>query len=139
MKNYLEFFLASLYRVSGEPRQMSEFVSRFYEIFLEQSPEIAARFADTDMARQREMLAQSLHEMVDFSTSRVASERLRRVALRHSRGQRDVPPALYEIWLDSLIATVRELDPLFTTEIELAWRVVLAPGIAYMKFSYERS
>jgi hemoglobin-like flavoprotein len=139
VKNYLEFFLASLYRVSGEPREMHVFVSRFYEIFLEQSPDIAARFADTDMSRQKEMLAQSLHEMVDFSTSRVASERLRRVALRHSRGHRDVPPALYEIWLDSLIATVRELDPLFTTEIELAWRVILAPGIAYMKFSYERS
>ena len=84
------------------------------------------------------MLAQSLHEMVDFATSRVASDRLGRVADRHSRRQRDIPPELYEVWLDSLIRTVREMDPLFCEEIELAWRVVLAPGIAYMKFRYDR-
>jgi len=138
LKNYLRFFLDSLYRVSGEPRDMRNFVGRFYEIFLGRSPEIAARFADTDMERQHEMLAQSLHEMVEFSTSRVASERLRRVALRHSRRERDVPTELYEVWLDSLIEAVREQDPLFTPEIELAWRVVLSPGIEYMKFRYER-
>lgn len=139
MKNYLRFFLDSLYRVLGEPADQRDFVSRFYEIFCAESPEIEARFRDTDMERQQEMLAQSLHEMVDFSTSRVASDRLRRVADRHSIRQRDIPPELYEIWLDSLIRTVREMDPLFCDEIELAWRVVLAPGIAYMKFRYERS
>ena len=138
MKNYLRFFLDSLYRVSGEPEDQRDFLSRFYEIFLAESPEIRARFDNTDMERQREMLAQSLHEMVDFATSRVASDRLGRVADRHSRRQRDIPPELYEVWLDSLIRTVREMDPLFCEEIELAWRVVLAPGIAYMTFRYDR-
>ena len=46
-------------------------------------------------------------------------------------------PELYEAWLDSLIATARESDPDFDDELELAWRVVLAPGIAYMKFRYD--
>jgi hemoglobin-like flavoprotein len=138
VKNYLRFFLDSFYRVSGEPEDQRDFLSRFYEIFLAESPEIRVRFDNTDMERQREMLAQSLHEMVDFATSRVASDRLGRVADRHSRRQRDIPPELYEVWLDSLIRTVREMDPLFCEEIELAWRVVLAPGIAYMKFRYDR-
>jgi hemoglobin-like flavoprotein len=138
VKNYLRFFLDSFYRVSGEPEDQRDFLSRFYEIFLAESPEIRVRFDNNDMERQREMLAQSLHEMVDFATSRVASDRLGRVADRHSRRQRDIPPELYEVWLDSLIRTVREMDPLFCEEIELAWRVVLAPGIAYMKFRYDR-
>ncbi len=138
MKNYLEFFLESLFRVSGEPEQMTEFVARFYEIFIGRSPRIAKRFAGTDMSRQIGMLAQSLHEMVEFSTTRVASERLGQVALRHSREERDIPPDLYEAWLECLVAAVREFDDQFSDEVELAWRVVLAPGIAYMKFRYDR-
>ena len=41
-------------------------------------------------------------------------------------------------WLESLIETVQLFDSRFTEEIELAWRVVLAPGIAYMKFKYDK-
>lgn len=137
MKNYLESFLDSLYRVWVDPEQQQDFLTRFYETFMERSPNIAAHFAGTDMERQKEMLAQSIHEMVEFSTTRVASERLRQVALRHNRRERDVAPELYEAWLDSLVATAREFDPTFNDELELAWRVVLAPGIAYMKFRYD--
>lgn len=139
MINYLKIFLDSLYRVAVEPDVQRDLIVRFYEIFLATSPEIGNRFRHTDMARQREMLAQSLHEMVEFSTSRVASDRLDQVARRHSQAERDVPPELYEIWLDSLVKAVRQLDPEFTEDVELAWRVVLAPGIAYMKFRYGRS
>jgi len=138
LKNYLEFFLDSLFRVSGEPEQMTEFVARFYELFIGKSPRIARHFAGTDMSGQIEMLARSLHEMVEFSTTRVASERLRQVALRHSRRDRDISPDLYEEWLDSLLVAVREFDDRFNDEVELAWRVVLTPGIAYMKFRYDR-
>ena len=139
MKNYLEFFLDSLFRVSGEPEQMTEFVARFYELFIGKSPRIARYFAGTDMPGQIDMLGRSLHEMVEFSTTRVASERLRQVALRHSRRDRDIPPDLYEEWLDNLLVAVREFDERFNDEVELAWRIVLAPGIAYMKFRYDRS
>ncbi len=137
MNNYLELFLDSLYRVWVDPKQQRHFLTRFYETFTARSPRIADHFAGTDMARQKEMLAQSIHEMVEFSTTRVASERLRQVAIRHNRRERDVAPELYEAWLDSLVATAREFDSGFDDELELAWRVVLAPGIAYMKFRYD--
>ncbi len=138
MKNYLEIFLDSMFRVAGAPEQMTSFINCFYELFICDSPEIAGFFADTDMSRQADMLAQSMHEMVEFSTTRVASERLRQVALRHSRRERNVPPELYQKWLASLVAAAREFDPQFNDEVELAWRVVLAPGIEYMKFRYDR-
>ena len=137
MKNYLGFFLDSLYRATGGETQQHDFLTRFYELFTESSTDVAARFHDVDMERQKRMLGRSLQEMTDFSTSRAASEHLRRTAMRHSRWDRDISPDLYDLWLESLIATAREFDLEFTEEIELAWRVVLAPGIAYMKFRYD--
>lgn len=138
MNNYLELFLDSLFRVSGEPEQMTGFLARFYQLFTGHSPRIARYFDDTDMARQIEMLARSLHEMVEFSTTRVASDRLRAVAQRHGRRQRDIPSDLYDVWLDCLVAAAREFDDRFDDEVELSWRIVLAPGISYMKFGYDR-
>ncbi|MGD8975969.1 MAG: globin [Gammaproteobacteria bacterium] len=137
MKNYLGFFLESLYRATGGETQQQDFLTRFYELFTESSPDVAARFQGVDMDRQKRMLGRSLQEMTDFSTSRAASEHLRRTAMRHSRWDRDIRPDLYDLWLESLIATAQEFDLEFTEEIELAWRVVLAPGIAYMKFKYD--
>ena len=137
MKNYLESFLESLYRVWGDPARQEEFLTCFYETFTSQSPRIAAYFEETHMERQKAMLAQSVHEMVEFSTTRVASDRLCQVALMHNRQERDVAPELYDVWLDSLIATARQFDDDFNDGLELAWRVVLAPGIAYMKFRYD--
>jgi hypothetical protein len=90
------------------------------------------------MPRQKKMLYQSLRHMVDFSVERRASEALRRIAERHSKSQIDIDPGLYDTWLDSLIETAQMFDPRFSEEIELSWRVVLAPGIVYMKFRYDK-
>lgn len=138
MKDYNALFETSYGRIAGDPDEHRDFLVRFYENFAAASPDIAARFSSTDMTRQRRMLARSIEEIVEFSSSRVASEYLRDVARRHSKDQRDVPPPLYDLWLDCLLATAREFCPGFNDETELAWRVVMAPGIAYMKFRYDR-
>ncbi len=139
MKDYLTFFRESCHRIMESETQRDEFLEAFYEAFMSKSDEIAAKFAHTDMQRQKEMLYQSLHHMLDFSVQRKASEELRRIAERHSVSQINVEPRLYDIWLDSLIDTAQLFDSLFTEEVELAWRVILAPGIAYMKFKYDKS
>lgn len=138
MKDYLTFFNGSYDRTMGSESDRDEFLDAFYDAFMSRSIEIAAKFADTDMPRQRQMLYRSLRHMVDFSIERHASEALRMTAERHSRSQLDVSPGLYDVWLDSLMETVQLFDPEFTEEIELAWRVVLAPGIVYMKFKYDK-
>lgn len=138
MKDYRALFAASYGRLVDDPDEYRDFLSRFYENFLAASPEAAAHFEGTDMVRQRRMLARSLAEVVEFSETGVASEYLRQVARRHSRDERNVKPALYARWLESLIATAREFQPEFDDETELAWRVVLAPGISYMQFRYDR-
>ena len=138
MKDYLTFFRESYDRATESETGWDEFLDAFYEAFMSRSDEIAAKFAQTDMRRQKEMLYRSFRHMVDFSVQRKASEDLRKIAERHSASQIDIEPRLYDIWLDSLIETVKLFDPLFTEEIELAWRVVLAPGIVYMKFKYDK-
>ena len=138
MKDYLTFFRESYHRALESEPDRDEFLEAFYDNFTSKADEIAFKFAQTDMQRQKEMLYQSLHHMVDFSVRRQASEDLRRIAERHSASQIDVEPRLYDVWLDSLIETVQLFDPQFTEEIELAWRVVLAPGIVYMKFKYDK-
>jgi hypothetical protein len=61
---------------------------------------------------------------------------LPRLAEEHSRGKRDIRPGLYDQWLDSLIDAARRHDPVFSPEIEKAWRETLLPGIEYMRSRY---
>ena len=49
-----------------------------------------------------------------------------------------IPPDLYDVWLECLMQTLKEFDPEYSSEVELSWRVVLAPGITYMKFKYDQ-
>ena len=137
MKNYLDFFKESYRRAVAAEGQRDEFLDAFYETFLAKTDEVKEKFANTDMSRQKQMLYQSLTHMLDFSERRQASERLRRIAERHNRRNVDIRPGLYDLWLDSLVDTVAMFDPAFNEEIELAWRVVLAPGVAYMKYKYD--
>lgn len=138
MKDYLTFFDESYRRIVESEAQREEFLDAFYEAFTSRSPDIAAKFANTDMRRQKEMLHRSLRHMLAFSVERKASEDLRRTAERHSRSQINVAPRLYDVWLESLIETAQLFDTRFTEEVELAWRVTLAPGIAYMKFKHDK-
>ena len=138
MKDYLTFFCESYDRIMATDAERDEFLDAFYDSFTSRSGDIAAKFAHTDMNRQKQMLHQSLQHMLDFSVQRRASEELRRTAERHSASQVDINPDLYDLWLDSLVESASLFDPNFTEEVELAWRVVLAPGIAYMKFKYDK-
>ena len=61
---------------------------------------------------------------------------LERIAQRHGRADLDIPPELYELWLDSLVATARELDPQFDDETETVWREMIRPGIEIMQARY---
>ena len=60
------------------------------------------------------------------------------VARLHIRSGRDIPAEYYDTWLDSLIEALGEFDPEFDADVELSWRLVLAPGISYMKFMHDR-
>lgn len=136
--DYDRVYRDSFLRVVGQSTHGDDFFARFYERFLSTSPEVRDKFRDTDFSVQREMLRRSLTHVERFSVYRRADEAMRRIADRHARSDLDIEPYLYDIWLDSLVETVRELDPEFEDDVEIAWRVQLAAGIAYMKQRHPR-
>jgi len=136
--NLERLFDASYERVMHNDQRGKRFIHRFYERFIDASPLVREKFRDTDMQRQIGMLEKSLHYVAYlFSTPEIYSY-VEEIAQLHSRRERDIPPQLYDLWLEQLIETVRECDPEFDTDVELAWRLSLARGIAYMKFMYDK-
>jgi hemoglobin-like flavoprotein len=82
------------------------------------------------------MLKISLYIMMLSSDAAGRAAQLEQLAQRHSRAELDIKPELYDLWLDRLLQTVREVDPKFDAPIEAAWRRVLQPGIDFMKSRY---
>lgn len=131
----VEMFLDSLKRCLGKP----DFLLDFYGAFMASSDEVREKLRDTDLQRQTRVLAESLWTMALAAQSSAASPGrgdLPRVAEKHDRHHLDIRPALYDDWLECLIATARRHDPLFSAEIEAAWRSTLAIGIEYMRSRY---
>ncbi len=136
-----ELFNDSYERVSNwalPAGSKNAFFDSFYARFIATSPEVARAFEHTDMDRQVRMLRQSIVYLVNYYANNNVNDFLRRIAVRHSRQDLDIAPELYDLWLEALIATVEEFDPRYTTDTGMAWRQVLAPGIAFMKSYYER-
>ena len=109
-----------------------EFFDSFYHRFLGASAVAAQKFSKTNMKRQKEMMRASLIELMQFYVSGVPNEYMKRVAAIHGRSAHNITRAHYLEWLDSLLETVKEFDPEFDDNVELAWRVILSPGIAYL-------
>ena len=114
------------------------FLDRFYEIFLASSPKVLAMFEHTNFYRQKRALQASLHGMLlhvrgnDAATDPYLLE----VAQRHNRGNLGVGAELYDLWLDSLLAAVRECDPQCTTAVLAAWEQAMMLGIEFFLSHY---
>ncbi|MDR5866853.1 globin [Halomonas koreensis] len=131
-------FDASYARALAREIRGAGFFEAFYARFLAASPEVAEKFRHTDMAHQQAMLKKAFYHLLTFYAAGHVDYYLEGVAIRHGRRHLDIRPGLYDLWLEALIATLRDYDPECSEEVELAWRLVMAPGIAYMKFHYDR-
>lgn len=136
--SYETLFDASYQRVMAAERQGLDVFEAFYRRFLMASPIVREKFRFTDMQRQRKMLRKSFYSLVAFYASGSADCVLEKIANTHDARHLDIWPELYDLWLECLIETVAEFDDDFYDDIELAWRLVLSPGIVYMKFKYDR-
>ena len=138
--NYEKLFEDSYSRVLGEGIGLSDqgkyFFQSFYDNFFSKSDEIREKFTNVDMPAQVGVLQKSMVHILSFYVAKTDSEYLHSIAMTHSRGQYDIKPEYYDIWLESLLETVRNMDPEFEDNIELAWRLAMTPGIQFMKFHY---
>ena len=114
------------------------FFRTFYEALFSKSADIRYKFLGTDMERQVSVLQKSMFHMLSFYISKTDSGYLCDIAESHSQSRYNIEPAYYDIWLDTLTEVVRQVDPEFEEEIELAWRLAMTPGIQFMKFHYKR-
>jgi hypothetical protein len=109
---------------------------RFFDVFYNQfllSPEVAAKFQGTDFERQKRMLKLSLYVMLGVVVLKSSAySMLVAIARRHGRDDRNIPPHLYTLWLDSLIFAARKCDWAFNDQIEAVWRKAMQPGIDYI-------
>jgi len=130
----LEVFDRSLRRCDALPY----FLDIFYTKFLDSSPEVAKKFVNTDFVRQKRALRASLHHLLLAAQDQEKGPDayLAEVAERHGAGQLEIGAELYDLWLDSLLATVKECDPEFSPEVEKAWEDVMMVGIQYLCRSY---
>jgi len=127
-------FNNSLNRCQTNP----QFLSLFYKKFVISNEEIREKFSNTNMADQKMILHASLY-MIMLATrgNETASVYMDRVSKRHSKSELNIRPELYDIWLTTLLETVREVDPDFNEEVEEAWYKVMKYGINYMTSRYE--
>ena len=128
-----ELFRESLARC----RDRDDFLDRFYDRFMASSEEVRAKFLDTDFDLQKQKLMGALNMAADVVDGNASAMReLHERAESHSHHQLDIKPHLYDLWLDTLLATAAECDPGFSPEVESAWRAVLGHIIAYMQLHY---
>lgn len=114
------------------------FLDRFYDTFLASSPKVREKFAKTDFVHQKRALRASLHMMLLAAEKENSGpERyLADLARLHSKGVLDIGAELYDLWLDSLLRTVKECDPQFSPQVEAAWEEVMMIGVRYMLSHY---
>jgi hemoglobin-like flavoprotein len=129
--NYMGLFNDSFER-AVRPHE-HEFYDAFYRRFLQMSEEIGSLFSATDLDRQERVLHESMLLMVAFFATKIASPKLQQIARRHGPGDLNIRDDLYDLWLRALVDTVAQYDSEFDNDIALAWRIVLAPGIAFMQ------
>ena len=114
-------------------------IERFYTIFLESHPDIKPRFRNTDFTKQRQLLKTGVIIMLGHLEGKsVWTEHLNKIAEKHSKQHLNIPPALYQYWIDSLICAVKEYDAQWTPEIERSWKKVLRAGVDSITEYYEK-
>ncbi len=113
------------------------FLSRFYDLFVDSSPEVAEKFKDTDFQRQRRAMGASLYVIVlALEQGEAALLYLEQIARQHSHADLDIRSEMYDVWRDCLLKSVAEFDPLYSAEIEQAWCEAADFAIEFMRERY---
>ena len=130
-------FDQSLHRCDNNP----QFLDLFYERFLASSPKVRQKFENTDFDKQKRLLRASFYLILLASEDpENGPERyLGFLAARHSASDLDIGSEFYDLWLDSLLATVKDCDPEYSPEVEAAWERMMEIGIDYMLRRYHHS
>ena len=122
----------------GRSLSNRKLIDRFYEIFMASHPDIPKLFENTDFDKQKDLLSQSINMAILFpQKNKIATNAIDRISKTHSKENMDINPEFYPYWLDSLITTLSESDPEFTTDLERQWRLILQETIDHISKGYQ--
>lgn len=128
----VNIFNDSFERCTNQPG----FFDCFYQRFMASSPAIAPHFVHTDFKRQKRLLKSALLLLMMHYLEIKNNEPLKQLAILHDRHHRNIAPELYDQWLNCLLDTVKQCDPLYDETVATAWRTVLQPGIEVFQQYY---
>lgn len=112
----------------GRCLRQKNFIGRFYELFLASHPAIPPMFVNTDFQQQQMALRRGISVAISHAAgSGLVTRTVNEMADVHARnGRTPVPPHLYGFWIDSLLATIRELDPQVNEALLKRWREAMS-------------
>ena len=128
-------FEAEVFHASLKRCESSEgFYHRFSKIFMETAEEVRDRFRNTDFERQVRMLRASITMAALVSQdNRQVRLHIKRLAASYGHAGYDIPPRLFEVWLDCLLNAVEECDPKFDKTIRRVWGKIMRPAVDLIK------
>ncbi len=110
-----------------------KFLDRFYEIFLGSHPAIGPMFRNTDFSKQKALLKTGVSMMVMHANGEAfAADSLQRIGKSHGPAELNIDPNLYQYWIDSLMAAIKECDKEYTENLGVEWRKILRAGVDYI-------
>jgi hemoglobin-like flavoprotein len=122
----------------GRAINKGDFIARFYEIFMASDPEVADKFANTDMEKQKKLLMQGINLSIMFAEGNpLGKHGIDRIRHTHSKSELDIHPEYYQLWLDSLLKAVNEFDQQIDEESNQQWRDMLQITIDYITDGYD--
>jgi hemoglobin-like flavoprotein len=126
-------FLQSLERCAAD----EQFIPAFYDRFLGSSIEVRSKFRQTDFSKQHAMLLRSLR----LAAGAVEGDHdaLVELAARtetHDRQHLNIPPRLYQFWLDAALTTAAQFDPEWDHPTAVAWDRILGYLVEHMTRHY---
>jgi len=115
-------FMESLHRCSS----IDQFIPAFYERFMASSDDVRHKFRFTSFEKQNSMLLRSLKLAAGATEGEPdALAELKERAETHDHNHLNIKPELYDLWLDTLVATAEEFDSDWDDSVERAWRTIL--------------
>ena len=102
-------------------------LDRFYEHFRASDARIDRHLADVNWDEQRWIFAQFISALIDVVERGENSPAYMARLTNNCRedGEFPISPEMYDDWLESMIKSLCELDPDFSSELEAIWRETL--------------
>lgn len=113
-----------------------KFFIKFYQNFIKTSDDIEKLFRGVSQEKRQKMMESSfimLTNMGSVSHSLTNPEFLE-IIEKHKR-MPGINPAMCDLWVESLLQTVKEYDPYYNATVEKAWRLYVAPGVEQIRLA----